>query len=498
MKHAAPQAATGGPPAPRSWIAWVFALLCLGALVPVWAFDHWLTQDGPGHVYAARVLNALLSGPSAYDAWYEPALGLVPNLGGGALLALFSAVLAGPTAERILASLVVLGFCGGALIWVRAHARSPWPPAALLIPPLALNTTLYLGFYSYGLSLALLPVCWALASRGSGRAWAAAGAVACVAWVCHLLPALFCLAGMAVAGVAQALQARSGRPLLPMLLAAGSAAGVALLWRGVGGAGEWVWQGVAERAELTLTLRAAAPFVGLLEPLSVGMAVALGALAVLGWRELAGGVRAALAALLAVTLAVALAAPEGGPGFWYVGERVALIPWLAALGVAAAAPATRLAPALAAIAAVTLGVHGVEVARLQADAHDADAVLTDLAAGSTVAMVDFSRPLTRRFSPFVHYVGYAAARDGLVDLSNHEAEAGHFQLRYRPWVRGINAPQLIGSAGAQLLSTLAPRVRYVAAHGATDELLGDAGGVYRELRRQGEFRLLEASAQAAR
>jgi hypothetical protein len=132
-------------------IAAVVALL----LVPLWAFSRFPSQDGPSHVYNARLLLLMLQGrlPEA-GAYYELHLAAFPNWVTHAALATLLTTVSASWAERLLLTGYVIalplsfGYAVAAVRPASAHLTA-------LVLPFVYNKWLHEGFYNR--SLALVP-----------------------------------------------------------------------------------------------------------------------------------------------------------------------------------------------------------------------------------------------------------------------------------------------------------------------------------------------------
>src|SRR4051812_11197543 len=88
----------------------VFWLLAFLHLIPVWGYRYLPTQDGPSHLYNARVLNELLWGNPRYEAYYEVRAEPIPNWTSHIALAALYSIAPPLVAEKILVSIYMLGF----------------------------------------------------------------------------------------------------------------------------------------------------------------------------------------------------------------------------------------------------------------------------------------------------------------------------------------------------------------------------------------------------
>src|SRR5690606_10026409 len=139
-------------------------------------------QDGPAHLYNAKILLASLADDSPYSGAYQVRWRPLPNWAGHlALVGLMGAGASPWVADRVVMSLTLLGLAGG-VVWLRWRVRgwASMPGIALLAALLAMNVTWMLGFSSFLLGACLFPITlgvwWAGRDRpGPARAAAVAG-----------------------------------------------------------------------------------------------------------------------------------------------------------------------------------------------------------------------------------------------------------------------------------------------------------------------------------
>lgn len=167
-------------------LRWVFVVLALLQLVPVWAPPYFPTTDGPSHVYNAVVIRELLQhhdGPIAdtFELDWRPH----PNVLGHLALVLLLGVLPVAVAEKIVVSVIVLLFLAGA--WMLAGAGDPRGHVyAFLAFPLAFHELLQYGFYNYCLSAGIYLITLALWWRRRDRPdWQTIVIVALLILLCY-------------------------------------------------------------------------------------------------------------------------------------------------------------------------------------------------------------------------------------------------------------------------------------------------------------------------
>src|SRR5437762_3857092 len=136
---------------------WLFLLLALLQLVPIWSVHYLPTTDGPSHLYNSWVMRELLSGHRGLIADYfaidwRPH----PNWIGTAFMAALMTILPPLVAEKIFVSIIVLLFALGARMFA-ASAQS-----AMIALLFTFNWLLQMGFYNHSLGVALFFITIAL------------------------------------------------------------------------------------------------------------------------------------------------------------------------------------------------------------------------------------------------------------------------------------------------------------------------------------------------
>ncbi|MDQ6701127.1 MAG: hypothetical protein M3Z36_13180 [Acidobacteriota bacterium] len=133
-----------------------FALLIFQTAIP-WTVNHFVTQDGPSHLYTGVVLKELLlHRTTPYASFYRLQSKIVPNWAAGVLLGTAASLVGADHAEQLLVSLsVIAGFFAFAYACAAIYpGASPWNPIANF---LLQNWFLSVGFYNFYLGMALFP-----------------------------------------------------------------------------------------------------------------------------------------------------------------------------------------------------------------------------------------------------------------------------------------------------------------------------------------------------
>jgi len=135
------------------WLRRLFFALALLYLVPFWTVHYLPTVDGPCHTYNAWVIRHYADIP-LFQQHYEINTRPYPNWIGHAVLALLMFVVPPLLAEKLLVSLYVLLFLGGAW-YLAGSVRTGTRWLAFLAFPFVYNQMFQFGFYNFSISLAL-------------------------------------------------------------------------------------------------------------------------------------------------------------------------------------------------------------------------------------------------------------------------------------------------------------------------------------------------------
>ena len=170
--------------------ALALVLLPLQVAIP-WAVPHFVTQDGPSHLYGAAILKdvVLHHRTSPYSRLYTVQRKVVPNWTASMLLAASESLVGTAQAEKLLIAIAILaGFAGWCYC---AGAISPVANAMLQV------WFLLMGFHNFYLGMALLP--WVLgyyrwrAGRMDWRQTAVLAAAMTVLLLTHPVPAVIAM-----------------------------------------------------------------------------------------------------------------------------------------------------------------------------------------------------------------------------------------------------------------------------------------------------------------
>lgn len=469
---------------------WLFAVLLVVQIVPLWLVPFLPTQDGPVHLEMAAILHRLEARNDAVTEHYlrlnlEPQpnwLIYVP------LAASFEAV-APRYAEKLLLSLYALAFPLSALYAVRRLGGAP--AAAFLAFPFVFNYPLHMGFYDFCWSLPLffLVLGWWWPRRTAPTPGGTVGLAGLlllvflghpVTWVLTLvlLGAVIGWEGRLRSPSADGRERRRQgwsavrRPTASLAIASLPSVALMLLFLGHQGLGE------VGRLPFGVLLRELLLVESLVsyQRLEIGASVAVGALflvlVVLALRSPARP--KANDALLAAALLFVLIyfiAPDGISGGGYVNPRVelfiflVLIPWLATESRASERKVFVVAGTGIAIAFLLL--HTLSYRRLGGELVEYEVAAASIPAGSTVLPLSLAnrgglgRQTSFRVRPFQNALGYAVAQRSLVNLANYQEQQDYFPVTYR---RQCDPMRWLGGPGRLLTDTPEPELRGYAGH----------------------------------
>ena len=455
-----------------------FALLALQMAIP-WTAPYFVTQDGPSHLYGATVARDLLlhHRDSVYSPWYTIQRALLPNVTATFLLAVAESIAGPEHAEQLFASVAILAgflaFCYASRALspgfsARSSARfSPWLSHWTPVANFLLQTWfLWLGFYNFYLGMALMafPIGFYIRHAGAlgwRRATALAAGLALLFFT-HIIPAAVAI--MTVVTVAFwiniavpiATAPRTGRRFLPpwprlqelgVLLASVLPAVILIaLYLESGGPTHydpqiaWAWNEFPMHVFQTGVGRSGAQT--LLSSFFLYY-IAAGIL-VMRKREWAS-VRGGLAIATLLTFLAYLLAPDAGFSGSLVKIRLSWAVFL--LGGLLACSVMRLRPLRVATAIwVACFLAGTAVntmaigKRLSNAAADYLPVANLIPPRSTFIRLRYPTPHAAELygyegigrDPLSHLAGLAAARRGLVDLSDYEAPSKIFPVVFKP------------------------------------------------------------------
>ena len=129
--------------------SYVFLLIAIINVVPVFYVSYFVTLDGPAHLYNANLINTMIAGKSELvDQYLMFNPQAVPNWTGHLLLMAFNAVLPGVIAEKLFLCVFLIGLPFAFRSFIKAISPNNYL-LSYLIFPFTYSFFLYLGFYNF-------------------------------------------------------------------------------------------------------------------------------------------------------------------------------------------------------------------------------------------------------------------------------------------------------------------------------------------------------------
>lgn len=435
-----------------------FSLLAVQIAIP-WTVPHFVTQDGPSHVYNAIVIKKLLFREQPYASLYGINTHIIPNWASTILFGL-TAWIAGPAhAEQLMMSLVLaVGF------FSLSYAIRSFSPTALRWTPVSnflLQTwCLWMGFYNFYLGIVLVPVAIGFYVRRKGRlTLPAAAMLGCglfLLFFVHLIPAAVAVIGLAIIAMwihivgpilwGSSADLREGRQQIGLLSAAMTP--VILLGLIYASGSKGGFDSIPNVFQIFLnfplqSFTTASGFAGAqwrLWPAVLVLIIIAGfGMRRSEWRSARGGLAVSAVAVFLVYLIV----PDSGLGGLFAKVRFAWTAFL--LGGLLAVSVARLQPLRTPIAifvAACLALNLASTARSLSDSskavEDYLSALSAIRPGSRIIRVRYpTLDLPDRYGfhetyrdPLLHLDAYASAQLDCLDVSDYEAAMTYFPVVY--------------------------------------------------------------------
>jgi len=445
--------------------ALAFALLLLELWVP-WSVPHFVTQDGPSHVYGATVLWDLVlhHKSSVYAPVYTVQRTPLPNWTSTLLLAIAAKVAGIAHAEQVF---VTIAFLIGFLVWSFAlHVIVPhenWftPVANLLYQ----TFFLWIGYFNFYLGMALMPLAIAMYAQRQGvlstRRAAGLAAVLILLFATHLVAALAATVALFAIGawvhIAVPLASREAVRTKQIRLLLASAAPVIILTAAYASSIQttapfdpqisFAWHNFPMHVFLTA---ADGPYQRTVwKVLLLYAALAAALLRKREWQSTNGGLVLAAGALFAAYLL----APDQGFGGMYAKFRLSWAFFILAGLIACSASRLRpIRPLVAILLAWFMVPNTLATQRIQQAmsnlAQDYLAIVSRIDPRSTLVRLRFPAPeLPRKYGydntardPAFHLEALEAARKQSIDYTDYEAPSHIFPVVYKTYVdRGQQA-----------------------------------------------------------
>ena len=143
---------------PRTAVERLCAAATAAALIPIWLFRWFPTQDGPSHLYNAFVLARYGDAASVIvRSYFQLNLRLFPNWTAYFLMAPLTRILPPLVAQQIVLSICVISI-PAAVVYLQKSFKPAADPTALLGVLLAFSYVLFMGFFNFVIGAALFAI----------------------------------------------------------------------------------------------------------------------------------------------------------------------------------------------------------------------------------------------------------------------------------------------------------------------------------------------------
>lgn len=412
----------------------LYFALALVSLAPIWSATYLPTCDGPSHVYNSWLLRELVHGNANLAQWYAIDWRPHPNWSGHAVLALLMTVVTPRIAEKLLVSSIVLLFLGA--LW-RFTSHKPY---AFLALPFAYHLLLQMGFYNFCIGAALY---FLIASTTRP---VVAGALLLLCYFSHPMPAVLAVIAVCVA--------RKWLAAIP------TAALLAWFFAARGATIEPAHVGARGLFDYLMKMWVLLTFDDVQSKLGTALFWLIVALIVYTLARRQWSWPMVMTLVMIIFYARSPAASSGGT---MIMERMALFVVLSPLAWLAPLPRRAGTALVIVLTIVSLAYSGYLVTRyrnvsatMTAFVRSANALGTN---STFIPFVADARPAGTFVPVLAHAIDYAAVDKRSADISNYEAIAGYFPVRFRP---DAPPPDIYAMAAQSInLDAYAPRVPYV-------------------------------------
>lgn len=406
----------------RSPVERLCALATAAAVVPIWIFRYFPTQDGPSHLYNAFVLSHYFDASSVITHTYFVLNSrLFPNWTTYALMALLVRVFPPLIVQQIILSLCVIAI-PAAVIYMQKSFKPAADPTALLGVLLAFSYVFFMGFFNFiiGAALFIFAVGFFWRRRNTRYIYPLY-AILIVIYLSHGLA--FAVTLMAISILA--LTERRWRVLLELMPAGIVFAADALArTKGAPMFHTFMWHVRQVPAFFAAGHIVIAWTITALVAAGVGYAI---------WRRQAREMALVSAALLLAYFVMPWGYSAGG---WvqagWINERLLFLTILT-LPAWITLPRPAIASALFLIAiAAHIGLTSMQIAKLNRYIADIVKCAPLIRPHTTIQTFFAISRMSPQVTPTLHLTGYLGLQPDVVDLDDYEARLADFPLSYRP------------------------------------------------------------------
>jgi hypothetical protein len=407
---------------PRGPVERLCALATAAALVPIWLFRYFPTQDGPSHLYNAFVLSHYFDASSVVTrAYFTLNLRPFPNWTTYIVMALLVRILPPLIVQQIILSICVICI-PAAVIYLQKSFKPAADPTALLGVLLAFSYIFFMGFFNFIVGAALFIFAtgfwW---RRRSTRYVYVLYALLIVIYLSHALAFAVTLMAIGILAVTE----RRWRVLLEL-----TPAFILFILDAIArGGGEPVYHTFMWHIRQFPTFFAAGHIaIAYMTTALVGVGIVYAI-----WRHFVRQMALVSAALLIAYFVLPWGYSAGG---WvqagWINERLLFLTILT-LPAWIRLPRPAIATTLFLIAiAAHVGLTSVQIAKLNGYIAEITKCAALIRPHSTIQTFFAISRMSPQVTPTLHLTAYLGLQTDVVDLDDYEARLNDFPLSYRP------------------------------------------------------------------
>ena len=151
---------------PIAWSIFLYIVIVLAAVMPIWSIRNFAVQDGAAHVYNAFLLSEYLKGDPAIGSWLTLNTLTVPNSGGHWLLVILLQFFTGFTSMKLMTTACYAAFVAAVSgLRYQVAGEHDLPSGVLLAGVLGFNWFWFGGFYNFNVGIILFVLLNAICFR---------------------------------------------------------------------------------------------------------------------------------------------------------------------------------------------------------------------------------------------------------------------------------------------------------------------------------------------
>jgi len=191
---------------------WIFLVLVVLYILPVWIFDYFPTQDGPSHIYNSFILKHYNDPDYIFNQYYDLQIKPFPNWTSHVILTMLMFCVTPLIAEKILLTTYIM-LMSFSMLYMVHSVDSKGRILAFLGFPFIYNYIFLMGFYNFSIGLAIfiliLGYCWVHITSFNAVNMVILSLLLLILYFCHPVPLVLALLSIATIGLVNLLMGAS-------------------------------------------------------------------------------------------------------------------------------------------------------------------------------------------------------------------------------------------------------------------------------------------------